>query len=140
MRFSFLADWSANYYLALAQALDVPIGPPQNLTIADGGAGGTLLAGTYFYKVTASDGVGGETTASNEVAITVAAGHQPVLTWNIVPNAASYNIYRGTASGSEVLIAGTGVPVAQNGFGSLTVTFTDTGSAVSMSTRLRPPF
>jgi hypothetical protein len=123
----------ANYYLALAQALDLPIGPPQNLTAVVSGPGGILPTATYFYRVTASDGVGGETTVSNEASVPITLGQSALLTWNIVPNAASYNVYRSTSSGTEILISGAGLPVSQNGFGSSTVSFTDTGTATGMS-------
>lgn len=119
------------YYMALAQALDQPLGAPAHLTLSDAGAGGTLGAGAYFYEVTALDGVGGETTVSNEPTITIAANHKITLTWNVVPNAFAYNVYRtaaGGGSGTEVLLSGTKLPVSQPSPLTATVTFTDDGS------------
>lgn len=131
--FLFSPTGVSSYYLALAQALDLPLGPPQNLAAAAGGAGGTIPTNTYYYVVTALDGVGGETTVSNEVSLLVTLGQNVTLTWNIVPNAASYNVYRGTAPGAESLLIGTGLPQPQNSFGSLTDSFTDTGNDSSAS-------
>jgi hypothetical protein len=120
------------YYLRLMKALDIPLGPPRNLTLGTAG-GGTLPAATYYYKVTAVDNAGGETTSSNEANIATGANGQNTLTWNVVPNAQGYNIYRGTAPGLEGLLSGVGVPVPQVGVGTLTVSFIDTGSLTAPS-------
>jgi len=119
-----------SYYLAIIKALDIPLGGPKNAVATDNGTGGVFQPGTYRYLVTALDGVGGETIASNEASVTIAVNHQITISWNVVPNAIAYNIYRtGTngAPGSETLIAGTGLPVPQVALGTLTVTFSDTG-------------
>ena len=131
--FLFQPTGVSNYYLAMMKALDIPIGPPKNLTAA-AGSGGSLSAGTYFYKVTALDGANGETIASNEANATVGANGKITLTWNIVPNAQSYNVYRGIASGSETILSGPGVPVAQLPYGNLTLTYVDSGVDTSAAT------
>lgn len=125
--FLFQPTGVSNYYLALMKALDIPLGPAKNL-VATPGTGGTLAAATYFYVVTALDGADGETNISAEVSAVVAANGKVTLTWNIVPNAQSYNVYRGTASGLETLLSGTGLPVPQLPYGNLTITFVDTGA------------
>jgi len=116
------------YYLMLAQALDLQLGKPFNLVLTDGGAGGNFT-GNVFYKVTALDGVGGETIASTESTINVAANHKVTLTWNIVPNASYYNIYRSFVTNSEVQVSSATLPVAQPALGTLTATYTDDGIA-----------
>jgi hypothetical protein len=119
-----------SYYLALAKVLTqtLPLGAPKNLSVSDGGGGGSLPAGSYYYVVTALDGDGGETTASNPVSIPLAANHKAALTWNVVPNAAGYNVYRSNSSGTEVLLAGSALPVSQVAAGTTTVSFTDDGT------------
>lgn len=120
----------SNYYLALMKALDVPLGPPRNLSVATAG-GGSLPAATYYYEVTALDGAGGETTISNEANVVTGASGKNTLTWNIVPNAVSYNIYRSTAPGAETLLIGSptaALPVPQPTYGTLTVSFIDDGT------------
>jgi hypothetical protein len=119
----------APYYLRILKALDQHIGAPQNLIAVDGGTGGTLVAATYFYKVTALDGVGGETLVSNEASVTVAVNHKITLTWNVVPNAVSYNVYRSTSTNLEGLLIGTGLPVLQPILGTISVSFSDTGTS-----------
>ncbi|RJO74172.1 hypothetical protein D5S18_18640 [Nocardia panacis] len=86
--------------------------------------GGTLAAGTYFWKVTAVGAV--ESTGSNEVtATTTGSTSSQVLTWTSVSGATGYKIYRGTSAGAEnVLVATLGT----------VLTYTDTGSAGSAST------
>src|ERR1700674_3237244 len=118
------------YYLALIKALDIPLGAPNNLAAATAG-GGSLGAATYFYKVTALDGAGGETTASNEASVATGANGKNTLTWNVVPNATQYNVYRATVSNGEVLLVGSPtavLPVPQVVMGGLTVTFVDDGT------------
>jgi uncharacterized membrane protein YgcG len=128
--FLFSPTGVSRYYLALLKALDVPLGAPQNLILATA-AGGSLGAATYFYKVTAIDGASGETTASNEASIATGANGKNTLTWNIVPNASQYNVYRSTSSGAETLLTGSPtavLPVVQVLPGALTVSFVDDGS------------
>jgi hypothetical protein len=122
----------APYYLRIMKALDQPLGAPRNLTESVGGSTGTLPAGTYFYVVTALDNVGGETIQSNEVSATVTLGQTVALEWYIVPNAVSYNVYRGTTSGGLSLLIASGLPVSQPVLGTATVSYTDTGAASSM--------
>src|SRR5256886_1495932 len=120
----------SRYYLSLMKALDIPLGAPQNLTVATA-AGGSLAAATYYYKVTAIDGSGGETIASNEVNIVTPLNNKNTLTWNIVPNVTGYNIYRSTSSGTEVRLTGSPtatIPVVQVAYGTLIVTFVDDGT------------
>ncbi len=118
------------YYLALAQGLDEPLGPP-HLVSATPSAGGSLVSGQqYFYKITAIDGVGGETTVSNELSATPSGGNLSVtLVWNVVPNAFGYNIYRSTTTGTEVLLYSAKLPVIQPSPLAATVTFIDDGTA-----------
>ena len=120
----------APYYMALVDSPDVPLGPPKGLTSSL--TTGTLT-GTYKYVVTALDGAGGETTASNEVTATPAA-QGVALTWNVVPNAYGYNIYRtasGGGTGTETLLIATNLPVLQPSPITATVTYTDGGSTAS---------
>ena len=133
--FLFSPTGVARYYLALAKALDIPLGAPQNLSVVTA-VGGTLAAGNYFYKVTALDGAGGETTASNEVNIGTGANGKNTLTWNVVPNAQGYNVYRGNVSTGELLLLGGGLPAPQVAPGSLTVTYVDTGAASAIGIAL----
>lgn len=128
--FLFMPTGVSNYYLSIMKALDIPLGAPQNLT-GVGASGGFLTAFTYFYVVTAIDGAGGETTASNEISVVVPANGKATLTWNIVPNAQGYNVYRSISSGAETLLSGSGsapLPVAQVAYGNLTVSFVDDGT------------
>ncbi|HEV2521037.1 MAG TPA: hypothetical protein VGT24_01540 [Candidatus Acidoferrales bacterium] len=82
-----------------------PILAPAGLVAGTPTAGGGFAAGTYFWVVTAIDGIGGETTVSNEVSATVTANQEVPLSWTAVTNAEGYNVYRSTASGTEKFIA-----------------------------------
>ena len=89
-----------------------PAGAPKATGTA--GSGGTLAAGTYYYKVSAIMGAGdadnpnGETLGSDEVIVTVAASGKVSLSWPAVAGAVSYRVYRSPAvngaSQSEVLL------------------------------------
>jgi hypothetical protein len=113
------------YYLALQRA-PAHLGAPAGL-VATLAAGGSLTSGTtYYYVVTSIDGTGGESVASSEVSATPSAGNLSVkLTWNTVPNAFGYNIYRSTSPGAEIKLVAAGLPVLQPS--TATTTFTDTG-------------
>ncbi len=120
------------YYLTLAQGLDQHLGAPHAVS-ATPSTGGSLVSGQqYFYVITAIDGVGGETTASNELNATPSGGNLSVtLVWNVVPNAFGYNVYRGTTTGTELLLLGSTtapLPKIQPSPLTATVTFIDDGS------------
>lgn len=111
------------YYVALKKEF-TPTVPVQGISLVAVGSG-SLPAGTYYYKITAIDGVGGESLPSLEASITIPAGDNIALVWNIVPNAFGYNIYRSTSSGNEVLMVGPGLPIIQPNPITPTVAFTD---------------
>lgn len=107
-----------------------PIPPPVQTAPSTATTGGTVAAGTYYYKVTALTALG-ETTGSNEESITTTGSTSTVtLNWNSVPNATGYNLYRGTAAGSENTLI-------KNISSGSTVTYTETGSETTTS--VSPP-
>lgn len=63
-------------------------------------SGGVFGAGTYYWKVTALNNQG-ESLASNEYSLTLTAGQQVYLKWDIVAGATRYRVYRGTSSGGQ---------------------------------------
>lgn len=98
------------------------------LAAAASTTGGTLAAGSYYYKVTALNAAG-ETAGSTEVSVTTTGSTGSVsLTWNAPGNPATqpitgYRIYRGTSAGGESVY-----------FTSTTNSFTDTGAAGTAGT------
>jgi hypothetical protein len=93
---------------------------------ASPGAGGTLAAGTYGYRVVARRPVGPTRIASSvrsaEVTATVAAGGSVTIRWNAVPNAAEYQVFGRTVGG-------------QTKYWTVTTTvFTDVGAAGTAGT------
>lgn len=99
-------------------------------------AGGALTAGTYKYYVTAIN-ANGETTVSNEITVTTAAGNlTAALTWGSVTGATGYKVYRtaaGGITGSELLLATLGVVLLYNDIavGAPAGAFPTTNTAVS---------
>ena len=86
--------------------------------------GGTIVAGTYYYKITAL-GSGGETIGSNEQSIVVpatTATNTVTVNWTTVAGATGYKVYRGITSGGENRLVTTVGAV---------VTATDTGAATT---------
>lgn len=94
---------------------------PQLFQPTDGGTGGALTAGTYYYVVTAVIS-GQETLPSFELGLTVAAGHKPVLQWSKIATASTFNIYGRTKAGETLLAS------VANSFGAGFPTWTDDGS------------
>lgn len=134
--FLFAPTGVARYFLRVMKALDHPLGDPQNFTLTDAGPGGTIPPNTsYRYGVTAIDGAGGETRAiSNPVFVQGPASHKVTLTWNVVPNAVAYNIYRQGGPpfiGTPNILLAPNLPVSQAPFGTLTASYTDDGTALN---------
>lgn len=116
---------SSRKVLSLQRDFDTPLAVPTSLT-ATLAAGGTLTLGQpYYYEVTAIDGIGGETTTSNEVTATPSGGNRSIsLAWTAVPGAFGYNVYRGTSTGTETRLVGAGLPASTN-------SYIDTGAATN---------
>lgn len=102
------------------------INPPLSFTATAVGSGGTFAAGTYYWKVTATNSLG-ESTGSLETTQTLVNNGSCNLQWAQVTGATGYKVYRATSSGGE---STTPALVTTIGSGS-TVTYTDTGTAVS---------
>jgi len=86
-------------------------GAPTLSPTGGGTSGGNLTPGTYYVKVTETNGIG-ETTASAELNVTIAAGNIPQVTFAALqPGNSARNVYVGTVSGAEVLYA-TGITAA----------------------------
>lgn len=94
---------------------------PQLFTPTDGGAGGTLTAGSKSYAVTAIIS-GQETLPSFTLSITITANHTVVLSWSKIPAATSFIIY-GRGPGGLTKLA-----TVANSFGAGFPTWTDDGS------------
>lgn len=91
------------------------------ITVAHAAASSTLGAGTYYYKVGYVSAFG-ESLPSNEVTVVASAGDAVTITIPPLSNWQKLVIYRGTASGSEALLA----EVAATG--SSANTYVDNGS------------
>src|SRR5579885_2624524 len=80
-------------------------GAPTLSATGGGTSGGNLPAGTYYVKVTETNGIG-ETTASPEVSVAIAAGNIPQVSFAALQAGnVARNVYVGTASGAGVLYA-----------------------------------
>jgi hypothetical protein len=97
-RFGFLLfDVTVPYYAV------TPIHVPYNQTAVGSATGGTMADGTYFYTVTALD-FAGETDASLPVSAVVTnitpttQTGSVAVSWQAVPGATSYRVYRGTTA------------------------------------------
>jgi hypothetical protein len=91
------------------------LAPPARPVATPSTTGGTLAAGTYFYRVTALN-ASGETVGSLEAfAITTGSTGSVALSWPAVTGATSYRVY-GRAQGAQALYFNTAIP-----------SFTDTG-------------
>lgn len=83
-----------------------PPGTPTISATGGGTTGGSLAAGTYYVRVTETNGIG-ETTSGSEVSVAIAAGDIPQVTFAALQSGnIARNVYVGTANGGEVLYAG----------------------------------
>ena len=82
-----------------------PILPAPTGVTATGGTGGSLPAGTYSYRITATLKTAQDSWAfsprSTEVVASVGSSGRVSLTWTAVPNAIAYRVYRGTSAGAQ---------------------------------------
>lgn len=92
---------------------------PVNSAFSTATTGGSLAAGTYYYRVSATN-ANGETLASAETSQVVPAGtstNTVTVNWGAVTGATGYKVY-GRTTGAELLIASVGA----------VTTYVDTGS------------
>ena len=82
------------------------IGAPTTLAAAAIGAGGTFAAGTYFWKVTATNSAG-ESIGSNEASAVLILNGSANLTWTLPTGATGIKVYRGTASNTQNILVAT---------------------------------
>ena len=71
--------------------------------VARNQTGSTLASGTFYYKITALDGAGGETAVTPEISVTLAvpANNASNITWSSVTGAVSYRVYNASSSGGQ---------------------------------------
>lgn len=110
------------------------LGPPAAVS------GGSLAAGTYYYRVSAVAAAGtvnplGEGLASDMESIKVSAGGAVRLSWTMPAGAPAVDHYRIYRSPDPDLTAGTERLIATSG----TPAFTDTGSPPNLAVRPLPP-
>src|SRR5947209_2216393 len=103
------------------------LGAPPGLTVTPSATGGAFTGGTYFWVVTTTT-PDGESTRSTEVSTSLTGTTaSATLSWQHVPGAAGYKIYRGTAANTENKLIATLTDVN-------TTTYTDTGTAGTTAT------
>lgn len=118
--------------LALTQHISVhdnhlhaeAIGGPLSTSTTVSATGGTFAAGTYYYRVTATNSAG-ESTGSTEVSAVVGLNGSVSFNWKVVPGANGYKLYRTTVSGTYTPTA-----LLTTITGGTTYSYTDTGTAV----------
>lgn len=86
-----------------ASVLAAEMQPPAVITVTATGDG-FLTAGTYYFKIVTSDGVG-TSVGSEQVTCTVdgSSTNRCALVWEAVPGAAAYRIYKGATSNGQNL-------------------------------------
>ena len=102
-----------------------------------GGTGGTLATGTYYYQVSAVINRFGETQACTEVSQAVTSGQNVTLTFTTPSDSEGnepilYKVYRGSTSGSEVLV---GVVASADDQGNAVTSIVDTGANLLVNGR-----
>jgi hypothetical protein len=103
-------------------AMSIDMITPTITSLTTATTGGTITTGTYYYKISASDGLG-FTILGSELSIAVPATTTTnivTLAWPAVAGAISYRIWKGTATNAQ-----TGY------FTSSTPSFIDTGAALT---------
>lgn len=111
--FTLPSDYLEMQYFALTDQMPSPV-----ITVTDGGTGGSLSIGTYYYRVTAINATG-ETLPSQVSSVVLSVGtRKATITWTAITGATSYKVY-GRSTGGELYIATVTAP---------TITYTDAGT------------
>ncbi|MEI9913654.1 MAG: hypothetical protein WDN66_01455 [Candidatus Saccharibacteria bacterium] len=111
--------------------------PSISSVITTGFAGSLAASTNYYYKITAVDANGGETTPSSQAGVTTssATNNYNTITWAPVAGAVAYHIYRSTSSG---VFTGVGYYSTIGTVSGSNLTFTDIG-ANENNTSATPP-
>ncbi len=88
--------------------------------------GGSFSATTYYYKIAAYN-ANGTTAGSAEVSAAVAANGSVLLTWQPIPGATGYKVYRATSSNGQNGATSLVTTIAS----ATTASYTDTGAATT---------
>ena len=116
-----VADDSTNGTACSGITVNPMVKAPVQSASSTATTGGTIAAGTYYYKIT-SITAAGESTGSNEISqATTGTTSTVTLNWTAATNATGYKIYRGTTAGGENLLIATISSGA-------TVTYVNTGT------------
>lgn len=99
--------------------ISASLATPVNSAFSTATTGGTLAAGTYYYRVTAINAVG-ETLPSTETSqVTTGTTSTVTVNWGAVVGATGYKIY-GRSTGAELFLAQVGAVTTWTDTGSLT--------------------
>jgi len=105
--------------LTTAQVYSTLLATPVNAAFSTATTGGTLAAGTYWYRVSAINSIG-ETLASTETSeVTTGTTSTVTVNWGAVAGATGYRVY-GRTTGAELLMATVGA----------VTTWIDTGAVI----------
>lgn len=97
---------TAYYIRYFNRVAAIPTSPAVNTSAV---VGNLTAATTYYYKMTTVD-TGVESGPTAEFSVATGAGTSLALTWTAPTYANSYNIYRATSTGAEVLVANVPAP------------------------------
>lgn len=111
-----------------------PLAPPAGPSFGSASTTGGHLTGgtTYYYVITATNSLG-ESTVGTETNYPVPSGtntNRITLTFNGVPGATGYNIYRGTSGGTELKLAAVSPAATAT---TLTGLITDTSTTINVA-------
>ena len=92
----YITTGAAGHLASLLSTPAAPTGTPSS-------SGGTLLTGSYYYKIVAVDSTGALSAVGTESAAVSVTGPtgSVALSWTAVSGASSYRIYVGNAAGAE---------------------------------------
>ena len=107
-------------------AINSGLAAPINAAFSTATTGGTLAAGTYWYRISVTNAAG-ETVASNQTSqVTTGSTSTVTVNWGVITGATGAKVY-GRTTGAELLMATWNGSVWSVGSGTAT-SWTDTGS------------
>jgi hypothetical protein len=107
----------------------VPINPSVPSLTTNSTTGGSIAANTYYYVVVATNAVGDSITSPPLSVTTTGSTSAVTLSWNRIPGATSYKVYRSIANS----FAGADVSVTSGTAGNLLITTLTVGSSTGFT-------
>jgi hypothetical protein len=104
---SFVDYGALNQFAAPPVVNNASVLPPVQGSPSTATTGGALVAGTYYYTITALTAAGESLPSNEKSQVTTGSTSVNTINWSLSTGATEYKVYRGTVPGGESVLIGT---------------------------------